>query len=64
VTGANVAFSNGIETVRTFQADRNIEGADPGINRATGQVTERFTDTMLLTQTQHSAAAHFAFLHR
>lgn len=61
VTGAKLSFSNGVETVRTIRADRKIEGADPGICRATGQVTARFADTTLLTQAQTGAAADFAF---
>jgi hypothetical protein len=61
VTGAKVSFSNGVETVRTIRADRKIEGADPGISRATGQVTVRFADTTLLTQAQNGTAADFAF---
>ncbi|HYZ62726.1 MAG TPA: phage tail tube protein, partial [Acetobacteraceae bacterium] len=56
VTGAKLSFSNGLETVRTIRADRKIEGADPGICRATGQVTARFADTVLLTQAQTGAA--------
>ena len=61
MTGAKLTFSNGIETVRTIRADRRIEGADPGISRATGQVTVRFADTTLLTQAQTGTSADFAF---
>jgi Phage tail tube protein len=61
VTGAQLSFSNSIETVRTIRADRRIEGADPGICRATGQVTARFADTTLLTQAANGTPAEFAF---
>ena len=61
VTGAKLTHSNGIETVRTIRADRKIEGADPGIARATGQITVRFASTTLLTQAQDAAPAEFAF---
>jgi hypothetical protein len=47
--------------VRTIRSDRKIEGADPGICRATGQVTVRFADTTLLTQAQNGTSAGFAF---
>ena len=61
VTGARLAYSNSVEAVRTIRADRKIEGADPGIARATGQITARFADTTLLTQAQNNAPAEFAF---
>ena len=61
VTGARLAYSNSVEAVRTIRADRKIEGADPGMARATGQITARFADTTLLTQAQNGSAAEFAF---
>ncbi|WP_191082734.1 phage tail tube protein [Roseococcus microcysteis] len=61
VTGARLSYSNSIETVRTIRADRRIEGADPGVSRATGQITARFENTTLLTQAQNGTAAEFAF---
>jgi hypothetical protein len=61
VTGARLTYGNSIETVRTIRADRKIEGADPGIARATGQITARFADTTLLTQAQNGTATEFAF---
>ncbi|MBS7790316.1 hypothetical protein KTR66_09930 [Roseococcus sp. SDR] len=61
VTGARVSFSNNMEMVRTIRADRRIEGVDPGIARATGQITTRFENTTLLTQAQDGTAAEFAF---
>jgi hypothetical protein len=61
VTGARMTYANGMEMVRTIRADRRIEGVDPGIARATGQVTVRFADTTLLNQAQNGAPAEFAF---
>ena len=61
VTGARLTFANGMEMVRTIRADRKVEGVDPGIARATGQITARFADTTLLTQAQNNAPAEFAF---
>jgi hypothetical protein len=61
VTGAKLTFSNGVETVRTIRADRKVEGQDPGIARATGQVTVRFADTVLLAQAQNAQSAAFDF---
>ncbi|WP_137179212.1 phage tail tube protein [Roseomonas sp. AR75] len=61
VTGARLAYSNSVEAVRTIRADRKIEGADPGIARATGQITARFADTILLNQALNNVQAAFAF---
>ena len=61
VTGARLTYANGMEMVRTIRADRKVEGVDPGIARATGQITARFADTTLLTQAQDNAPAEFAF---
>ena len=61
VTGARLTYANGMEMVRTIRADRKVEGVDPGIARATGQITARFADTTLLNQAQNNAAAEFAF---
>jgi hypothetical protein len=61
VTGARLSYANGMEMVRTIRADRKVEGVDPGIARATGQITARFADTTLLTQAQNNASAEFAF---
>jgi hypothetical protein len=61
VIGARLTYANGMEMVRTIRADRKVEGVDPGIARATGQITARFADTTLLTQAQTNAPAEFAF---
>jgi hypothetical protein len=60
VTGARLTYANGMEMVRTIRADRKVEGVDPGIARATGQITVRFENTTLLTQAQNGTAAEFA----
>jgi hypothetical protein len=61
VTGARMTFSNNLEAVRTIRADRRVEGVDPGVTQATGQITLRFENTTLLTQAQDGTAASFEF---
>jgi Phage tail tube protein len=61
VTGAKLAFSNGVETVRTIRADCKLEEQDPSFARAAGQVTVRFADTVLLAQAQNAQSAAFEF---
>lgn len=60
VTGARLTYSNTLEAVRTIRADRLLEGVDPGVARATGQITVRFENTTLLTQAQNGTSAEFA----
>jgi hypothetical protein len=60
VTGARLTYANGMEMVRTIRADRRVEGVDPGVMRATGQITVRFENTTLLTQAQAGTSAEFA----
>lgn len=59
ITGARLNFTNNMEMVRTIRADRRVEGVDPGIGLATGQITARFENTTLLTQAQDGTAASF-----
>jgi hypothetical protein len=61
VTGARLSYANSMEMVRTIRADRKVEGVDPGIARATGQITLRFESVDLLAQAQIGAPAEFAF---
>jgi hypothetical protein len=61
VTAARLNFGNGLEMVRTIRADRRVEGVDPGVTQATGQITVRFENTTLLTQAQDGTAASFEF---
>jgi hypothetical protein len=61
VTGARLSYANSMEMVRTIRADRKVEGVDPGIARATGQITLRFESIDLLAQAQIGAPAEFAF---
>jgi hypothetical protein len=61
VTGAQLSYANSMEMVRTIRADRKVEGVDPGIARATGQITLRFESIDLLAQAQIGAPAEFAF---
>lgn len=50
--------------VRTIRNDLRIEGADPGLARATGQVTSRFADTLLLDDARNNAAVELEFEYR
>ena len=61
ITGGRVNFSNTIETVRTIRDDLKIEGADPGLSRATGQLTARFENTTLLTDAANNTALEIEF---
>jgi hypothetical protein len=64
ITGGSLSFTNGIEVVRTIRNDLRIEGADPGLARATGQVTSRFADTLLLDDATGNAAIELEFEYR
>jgi hypothetical protein len=64
ITGGQLNFSNGIEIVRTIRDDFKIEGADPGLSRATGQVTSRFADTTLLDDAVNNTAIALEFEYR
>jgi hypothetical protein len=64
ITGGQLSFSNGIEIVRTIRNDLRIEGADPGLSRATGQVTSRFADTLLLDDAVNNNAIELEFEYR
>ncbi|TQF85234.1 hypothetical protein FK498_00665 [Elioraea sp. Yellowstone] len=64
ITGGSLTFANGIEVVRTIRNDLRIEGADPGLARATGQVTNRFADTLLLDDATGTAAIELEFEYR
>ena len=64
ITGGSLSFANGIEVVRTIRNDLRIEGADPGLARATGQVTSRFADTLLIDDATGNAAIELEFEYR
>jgi hypothetical protein len=61
VTGGRLSFSNNMEMVRTIRADRRLEGVDPGVAEATGQITVRFENTTLLTDAANGTPASFEF---
>jgi hypothetical protein len=48
VVAANFAFSNNLDKVETIQPDSEIEDADPGQATASGNVTVRFKDQVLM----------------
>lgn len=60
VTGARLTYSNGLEAVRTIRSDLRIEGVDPGMCSATGEVTVRFENTTLLTQASDGTSCELA----
>jgi hypothetical protein len=64
ITGGSLSFANGIEIVRTIRDDLRIEGVDPGLARATGQITSRFENTLLLDDAANNAALEVAFEYR
>jgi hypothetical protein len=64
ITGGSISFANGIEIVRTIRDDLRIEGVDPGLARATGQITSRFENTLLLDDAANNAALEVAFEYR
>lgn len=43
VTGGTLTYSNNLEAVRTIRADRLIEGTDPGIASASGEIRMRLS---------------------
>ncbi len=61
VAGAQLTYANGLEAVRTIRPDRKLEGVDPGIARATGQITARFADTVLLGRAGSGTPIDLAF---
>lgn len=48
VVAASLAFSNNLDKVETIVPDGEIEDADPGMATATGNVTVRFKDHVLM----------------
>ena len=64
ITGGRLNYSNGAEIVRTIRDDLKIEGVDPGLARATGQITSRFENTLLLDDAANNAALEVAFEYR
>ena len=64
ITGGRLTYSNGAEIVRTIRDDLKIEGVDPGLARATGQITSRFENTLLLDDAASNTALEVAFEYR
>lgn len=64
ITGGQINYSNGAEIVRTIRNDLKIEGVDPGLSRATGQITSRFADTLLLDDARTNTAVELEFEYR
>jgi hypothetical protein len=64
ITGGRLNYANGAEIVRTIRDDLRIEGVDPGLARATDQITSRFENTLLLDDAASNAALEVAFEYR
>ena len=47
VKGASVGFSNNMEPVDSITEDQRIEGVDPGLFRASGEITTLWRDSVL-----------------
>lgn len=60
VTGARLTYANGMELVRTIRVDRRDDGVDPGVTRATRQITVRFENTTLRMQARDGTLSEFA----
>jgi hypothetical protein len=50
VTGAKFSYSNNMDAVRTIRDDGKIAGIDPTVASLSGELTVRFSDTVLLDQ--------------
>ena len=50
IVSARIGYSNNFDPVQTIRADGKIDGADPGIASADGNIVVRFADTTLRTQ--------------
>ena len=61
ITGGRLTYSNGAEIVRTIRDDLKIEGVDPGLSRASGQITSRFENTLLLDDAANNTALEVEF---
>lgn len=61
VVGADLTYSNSLEKVETIKADGRIEDSDPGMVMASGSLTVRFRDTVLMTAAQSGTPCDLSF---
>jgi hypothetical protein len=61
VTGAQLTYTNNLETIETIRADGKIDGADPTIAALTGTIDVRFADTALIDAATDNTPVELAF---
>lgn len=61
VVGADLTFSNNLEAVETIKADGRIEDSDPGMVMASGSLTVRFKDTVLMAAASSGTPCALSF---
>lgn len=61
VVSGKFTFSNGLDKVEVIRRDGRIAGADPGMMRATGDVTLRFKDTDLMDRATNGEPIEIEF---
>lgn len=61
VVGADLTFSNNLDPVETIKADGRIEDSDPGMVMASGSLTVRFRDTVLMNAASNGTPCALSF---
>jgi len=61
VVAADLTFSNNLDPVETIKADGRIEDSDPGMVMASGSLTVRFRDTVLMTAASNGTPCALSF---
>jgi hypothetical protein len=61
IVSAELMYSNNLDKVEVIRPDGRIEDADPAMVAATGNVTIRFADTVLLDQAVAGSACELSF---
>ncbi len=61
VVAADLSFSNNLDPVETIKADGRIEDSDPGMVMASGSLTVRFRDTVLMAAASAGAPCALSF---
>jgi hypothetical protein len=61
VTGAQLTYTNNLESIETIRSDGKIDGADPTIAALTGTIDVRFADTALIDAATSNTPVELAF---
>ncbi len=61
VVAADLSFSNNLDPVETIKADGRIEDSDPGMVMASGSLTVRFRDTVLMNAASAGTPCQLSF---